>query len=75
MKNQIYTAELDGKFAVFLYRYHEKPSGSITPILSVSSDYSFDSETEAMQHLWKSLKPEVRENTEMPSQLQGKVDA
>lgn len=67
MKNQIYAAQADGggKWAAFMYRYHTKPSGSIIPLLIVSSQFAFNSAQEAAEHLWVRLKPETRANTEI----------
>lgn len=66
MKNGLYAnSDESGKFAAFLYRYHEKPSGSIIPILLVSTEFAFDSAKEAADYVFERLKPECQANTEV----------
>ncbi len=66
MLNQILTAKNEnGKFAVSLWRYHETPSGSIRPILWLSSEPVFETDSDARKHLIDRLNPEILENTEI----------
>lgn len=65
MKNQILTAKVDnGKYAVSLWRYEETPSGSIRPLLWLSSEPVFETDADARKHLIERLNPEILENTE-----------
>lgn len=68
MKNIIVTGQnkATGKYAALLYGYEETPSGSIRPLLLVSSEPIFDTPLMAARMLFDGLKPEVRQNTEMP---------
>lgn len=67
MKNQILTCKdhATGLYAALLFSYEETPGGSLRPILRVASRFVFDSSEGAAGHLFDSLKPEVRENTEI----------